>query len=189
MESAGKVTPRFVVHVQALLSAGNTGSAIEACRAGIVVYPWYGTGYWLLGKCLEAQGNAGAAHEQYQRAAAVLPGVAALKAALARTGGRTVEGPKVDMDALLVRLQQARRSKPPQAVENTPLVDISEPLGEQGIATVTLAEILAQQGKYREALEAYRRVIGQRPDDAGRHAARVAELEELLQRADKLREP
>jgi tetratricopeptide (TPR) repeat protein len=70
-----------------------------------------------------------------------------------------------------------------------PLVDISTPHGESSIVTVTLAEIYAKQGEYREALEAYRKLLQQCPDEAGRHAVRIAELERLLQGADKLRQP
>jgi tetratricopeptide (TPR) repeat protein len=182
------ISPRFVVHVLALLSAGKTENAISACRAGIARYPWYGTGYWLLGRCFEAYGDIAGANEQYRQTSARLPGVAAVQAAVERTLVQAVAGENVDVDAMLRSLQEARRSRVPQPGEDVPLVDISTPSGEHAIVTVTLAEIYAKQGKYREALDAYQRLIPQRPEDAGRHAVRIAELEELLQRADKLRE-
>jgi tetratricopeptide (TPR) repeat protein len=189
MANADENSPRFVVQVLALLSAGKTENAIAACRAGITGFPWYGTGYWLLGKCYEARGDRDAAREQYGEAAKRLPGNEAIRAALERTRVRATENAGEDVEAMLRRLQDARRPQLTPRVDESPLLDISVPNGETGIVTATLAEIYAQQGEYREALVAYKRLIQQRPDDAGRHAVRIAELEELLQRADKLREP
>lgn len=191
------ISPRFVVQATALLAAGNIDSAVEACRAGIARYPWYATGYWVLGKCYEAQGNSVAAAEQYAEVAARLPGVPSVKNAVERTRvpgsahavQKAEEG--TDVDALLRRLQEAKRPIPVSGASNgdTPFVDMSTPHGESSIVTVTLAEIYAKQGEYREALEAYRKLTQQRPDEAGRHAMRMAELERLLQRSDKLRQP
>ena len=195
MDGGEDISPRFVVQATALLGAGNIESAMEACRAGIARYPWYATGYWVLGKCYEAQGNLAAAGKQYGEVAARLPGVPSVKNAVERTRvpGSTPAvqrpGEGTDVDALLRRLQEAKRSILPASGTDTPLVDISTPHGESSIVTVTLAEIYAKQGEYREALDAYRKLIQQRPDEAGRHAIRVAELERLLQSADKLRQP
>jgi pentatricopeptide repeat protein len=66
---------------------------------------------------------------------------------------------------------------------------MAAPKSERSIVTVTLAEIYAKQGDYREAIEAYKKLIEQRPEDTGRHAVRMNELEKLLQGADKLRQP
>jgi tetratricopeptide (TPR) repeat protein len=189
------ISPRFVVQATVLLAAGNIERAVEACRAGIARYPWYATGYWVLGKCFEAQGNLTAAGEQYAEVAARLPDVPSVKLALERTrvpGTAPVvltaeEG--TDVDALLRRLQEAKRPIPTASGADTPFVDMSTPHGESSIVTVTLAEIYAKQGEYREAVEAYRKLVQQRPDEAGRHAMRIAELERLLQGTDKLRQP
>lgn len=189
------ISPRFVVHATAFLSAGNIERAIEACRAGIARYPWYATGYWVLGKCYEAQGSVVAAREQYLEVAARLPGVPAVKRAVERTGSAMIApvpaggNGETDVDQLLRKLQEAKRQMAASPTDDTPQVDISAVQGENAIVTVTLAEIYAKQGKSREALEAYRKLIQQRPDEAGRHAMRIAELELLLQGADKLRQP
>ncbi len=55
------------------------------------------------------------------------------------------------------------------------------------IVTPTLAEIYASQGEYDEAVEAYRMLIGQRPDEAERYEKRIAQLEQLkkLHQADQ----
>jgi tetratricopeptide (TPR) repeat protein len=195
MGEGGDISPRFVVHATAFLAAGKIERAIEACRAGIALYPWYATGYWVLGKCYEAQGSLVAAQEQYAEVARRLPGVPAVNSAVERTRsvlhGAVMGGEKTetDVDQLLRKLQEAKRQMSVLPGEDTPQVDISTPQGENAIVTKTLAEIYAQQGKYREACEAYRKIIQQRPDEAGRYAVRIAELEQLLQGPDKLRQP
>ena len=195
MPACPDVSPRFVVHAEALLSAGNIEAAIALCRAGVALYPWYATGYWVLGKCYEAHGSAAAACEQYTEVARRLPGVAAVQRALERASAMQEMKPgalaeqETDVEFILRRLQEAKRVVPPAATEDKPLVDMAAPKSERSIVTVTLAEIYAKQGDYREAIEAYKKLIEQRPEDAGRHAVRMNELEKLLQGADKLRQP
>lgn len=194
MAEAEDISPRFVVHATTLLTAGKNTEAAAACLAGIARYPWYTTGYWVLGKCYEAQGDLAAAHAQYLEVAKRLQGVPSVTDALERTHVAEAAAASrgaatgTDVDALLHMLQQAKRVIPPAPGPKTPLVDISAHQGEGPIVTVTLAEIYARQGEYREALEAYRKLIQQRPDEAGRLAERMAELEQLLQGADKLRQ-
>lgn len=54
------------------------------------------------------------------------------------------------------------------------------------IVTVTLAEIYATQGEYREAIEAYRALKMRRPAEAGRFDERIRELEELAEKMKPL---
>jgi tetratricopeptide (TPR) repeat protein len=189
MPAAEDISPRFVVQAIASLGAGKTESAIEICCAGISRYPRYATGYWVLGKCYEAQGKTAVANEQYRKVAALLPGIATVQAAIERTYVPTA-GPSVsDVESMLRTLQDARRLQTANRNGAQPTVDFSTPTGENRIITATLAEIYAGQGEYGAALEAYKQLIQQRPDDAGRHAERIAELEQLLQRTDKLGQP
>lgn len=60
------------------------------------------------------------------------------------------------------------------------------PGGPSKIVTATLAEIYANQGEYREAIDAYRKLLKERPVEAGRYEKRIAQLEELtrLQQAE-----
>jgi predicted Zn-dependent protease len=189
------ISPRFVVHAMALLSAGNVDAAAETCHAGITRYPWYATGYWVLGKCYEAQGNTAGAYEQYAEVAKRLSGVPAVQQSLERlsatlNGSRAeTAGRETDVDFILRRLKEAKRLVAPASGEEKPLVDISAPKGETSIVTVTLAEIYAKQGDYKEAIEAYKKLIRQRPDDTGRYAIRIAELELLLQSTENFRQP
>jgi tetratricopeptide (TPR) repeat protein len=48
------------------------------------------------------------------------------------------------------------------------------------IVTETLAEIYASQGQFREAIQAYKALAEQKPEDAQRFAERIAQLEELV---------
>jgi tetratricopeptide (TPR) repeat protein len=189
MPAAEDISPRFVVQVMAFLGAGKTDSAIEACRAGIARYPRYATGYWVLGKCYEVQGKAAAANEQYRKVAALLPGVVTVRVAVERTYVPSAGPSASDVESMLRTLQDARRLQAAHVQEAQSAADISTPRGESAIVSATLAEIYARQGEYGAALEAYKRLIQQRPDDAGRHAERIAELEQLLQRTDKFGQP
>jgi tetratricopeptide (TPR) repeat protein len=45
------------------------------------------------------------------------------------------------------------------------------------IVTVTLAEIYASQGEYREAIDAYRKLVERHPEEAVRYLQRLEELE------------
>jgi tetratricopeptide (TPR) repeat protein len=160
------------------------------------MYPWYATGYWVLGQCYERQGDPAAAHAQYLEVARRLQGIPSITSALERTKARGQlaatggESGGTDLEALMLKLQEAKRVIPPAGDHDSPSVDMSAPRqDEHPIVSVTLAEIYAKQGKYNEALEAYTQLVQQRPDEAGRHAERIAELKRLLQSADKLGQP
>jgi tetratricopeptide (TPR) repeat protein len=84
------------------------------------------------------------------------------------------------VDFLLKRLQDVKRSTPrPEPEERRQEEPPAAPPSGPKIVTATLAEIYANQGEYREAIEAYRKLLGQRPVDAERYAKRIAQLEEL----------
>jgi cytochrome c-type biogenesis protein CcmH/NrfG len=59
------------------------------------------------------------------------------------------------------------------------MTSIQENERQAEIVTVTLAEIYAAQGQFREAIAAYRKLMERRPDDAGRFGQRIVELEDL----------
>ncbi len=99
------------------------------------------------------------------------------------TGGATV-------DFLLERLRNARAATPPprnpeevQAEEDSR----TEPPAAPRIVTATLAEIYASQGQYKEAIDAYKRLREQHPEDAERYERRIAQLSDLtkLQHAEQ----
>ncbi len=81
---------------------------------------------------------------------------------------------------LLRRLQDVRKNAPQSAPRHQP---VEEPqtnaVAPSKIVTATLAEIYATQGEYKEAIEAYRKLVSQRPIEAERYVKRIAQLEEL----------
>jgi len=91
-------------------------------------------------------------------------------------------------DFLLQRLHESRRAAPPQPSITRP-IDGDEDRSAQPtvpkIVTATLAEIYANQGEYREAIEAYRKLRAQLPDSAERFDKRIHELEGKLQHSEQ----
>jgi len=80
---------------------------------------------------------------------------------------------------LLRRLQDVKKSVP-LATPDRPSEDVTSPAASPSkIVTATLAEIYATQGEYKEAIEAYRKLVSQRPIEAERYVKRIAQLEEL----------
>lgn len=89
---------------------------------------------------------------------------------------------------LLRRLQDVKKGIPQAAPENRgPEETVPPPMSPSRIVTATLAEIYATQGEYKEAIEAYKKLVNQRPIEAERYAKRIAQLEELgkLQQAEQ----
>jgi tetratricopeptide (TPR) repeat protein len=165
MEGEGERSPRFAERAAESLARGETAEAKRLCQTGVERFPWYATGHLVLGRCYETAGHYRAASGCYRQVLQILPGLVVAEEALARVSGRPDEG-ESGVDFLLRQLGQVRK-----------------------IVTATLAEIYARQGEYREAVEAYRTLIRQRPEDAWRFADRLAELERLLQGAHKLSQP
>ena len=87
---------------------------------------------------------------------------------------------------LLRRLQDVKKNVP-LTVPDRPSEDMSSrPATPSKIVTATLAEIYATQGEYKEAIDAYRKLVSQRPIEAERYVKRITQLEELsrLQQAE-----
>lgn len=81
---------------------------------------------------------------------------------------------------LLRRLQDVQKTAPRNAPEDTAPGEAQAPsVSPSKIVTATLAEIYATQGEYQEAIEAYKKLVSQRPVEAERYAKRIAQLEEL----------
>jgi tetratricopeptide (TPR) repeat protein len=91
-------------------------------------------------------------------------------------------------DFLLRRLQEVKKTAPRTPFEQRRSEESGGPaVAPSKIVTATLAEIYATQGEYGEAIEAYKKLITQRPIEAERYAKRIAQLEELskLQQAEQ----
>ncbi|MCC6398086.1 MAG: tetratricopeptide repeat protein [Bacteroidetes bacterium] len=208
MADGEKIVPRFGVRAAELLARGDVAAALSFCLGGTKKFPEYATGFLLLGRCYEKLGRPLEAATQYQRVDQLVPGLACVAEALRRLSGGDASpepgaaGPgETSIDFMLRQLQMAKPRKgiaAPAAMLNEDAAHSFPPEtppdrpGREGstphFTTVTLAEIYAQQGEYRAAVEAYRTLIQQRPDDAGRYRERLEALERLLQGVDKLGE-
>lgn len=81
---------------------------------------------------------------------------------------------------LLRRLQDVKKTAPRTTSEaGSGEETAAQPVSPNKIVTATLAEIYATQGEYHEAIEAYKKLVQQRPLEAERYTKRIAELEEL----------
>lgn len=93
------------------------------------------------------------------------------------------------VDFLLKQLQEAKKAAgSSQSVNEGESKEKDAQTSERTskIVTATLAEIYANQGEYREAIDAYKKLLKERPVEAGRYEKRIAQLEELtrLQQAE-----
>ncbi len=184
------IEPRFAERAAGLLDRGDVPAALSVLLAGVKAYPAYATAHVLLGQCYERLGKPQEAAQQLAMVRALVPGLAAAAPGLRESGT-----PESGVDFMLRQLSQAKlRPGMMPAVHGEPA---AHPEGEHEnaaadaavpIVSATLAEIYADQGRYREAMEAYNRLAQQRPAEAGRYRERLAELEKLLQGVDKLGE-
>ena len=87
---------------------------------------------------------------------------------------------------LLRRLQDVKKTAPRTDPDSLAGEEPQPQITPSKIVTATLAEIYATQGEYKEAIEAYRKLVSQRPVETERYEKRIAQLEELskLQQAD-----
>ena len=178
------ISPSFARVALEQLNAGDSRAALATCLEGTSKFPWYATGNLVLGKCYDALGQAAEALRAYQNALASLPDSKALRTLVSEMEGRqkgTEPQKPSDMEGLIQQLQQAKRIVP-----STDIVKYQEPMlppteGSRNlIVTETLAEIYAMQGEYREAINAYRKLLQQRPENIEKYEKRLEELEKLL---------
>jgi tetratricopeptide (TPR) repeat protein len=83
------------------------------------------------------------------------------------------------VDFLLKRLQESKTHSQPVAGRSVSEEEPAPAPGANKIVTATLAEIYANQGEYKEAIEAYKKLAERRPKEAERYERRIAQLEEL----------
>lgn len=201
------ISPWFARRAAERLAAGNAAEAVRLCVEGIGEYPWYATGAYILGKCYEHLGRRAEAIMEYRQACALAPDARVIIEALARVerleqnafeefavrqitvlsrapgsvgfeeylageGGAAENSAEfLRKQAETARREEARPGNAKEEAQSTPL--------SPRIVTVTLAEIYAAQGEYREAVEAYRILLQRRPEEAEGFQKRIRELEGL----------
>ncbi len=215
-----EVDPSFArVAAQHLLD-GDIHRAVDLCTRGIAAFPRYATGYFVLGKCYESLGRTVESLVEYRRALSILPDNSEVQLLVkhaeekeqkefqkfAKEQEKKLDGKKETVpveqflakqpaaeesaiEYLAKRLQDVKRMKPETSSASEP--DAVEPGNELRFVTVTMAEIYASQGAYREGIKAYREILDQRPEEKERYEKRIRELEELQtnQREKKLEGP
>ena len=189
MPDAAHIGPRFAERAADLLDRGDVPAALSLLLAGTTLYPAYATAHLLLGLCYERLGKKQEAGQRFNRVRHLVPGLPG-RAGVSTHG----EDDESGVDFMLRQLEHVKvRPDPVTAVpaDHEQQQDIVAP--DKADATVpivsaTLAEIYAQQERYREAVDAYSRLVQQRPAEAGRYRERLEELERLLKGVDKLGE-
>ena len=178
------ISPSFAKVALEQLNAGSPRAALDICLEGIARFPWYATGNLVLGKCYDALGKPSEALHAYRDALASLPDSKALQNLVTESenrANRAGDAKAGDMEGIIQQLQEAKRIVP-----SADIVKYQEPLvpsleGPRSlIVTETLAEIYAMQGEYREAIDAYRKLLQQRPENIEKYEKRLEELEKLL---------
>lgn len=209
MATAGPagISPWFARRAAERLASGDTADAVRLCTEGVAEYPWYATGAYILGRCFEHLGRIAEAIMEYRRASILAPDSRVVRDALARAEQRdrhafeayaaqqinalkrpsgsvgfeeyvAGEGGAAEGSADFLRKQaDAARHEDARAGAGKDTADVPSP--SPRIVTVTLAEIYAAQGEYREAVEAYRILLQRRPDEAEGFHRRIRELEIL----------
>ena len=202
-------SPFFARVASAYLVQGKTVRAMEMCVPGLKAFPNYATGHLILGRCYEVLGRTVEAMLEYRRALKALPDNPALQklmkeieqhekeafAVFAEERSRKLAERKDSLSVeeylseeptekestvefLLKRLQVAKRAaaerEPAATTEGKPGTTTSS-----FIVTPTLAEIYASQGEFDAAIDAYRRLVVQRPQETERYEKRILQLEQF----------
>ena len=214
--NSAHISPSFAREAVEHLQEGDTQRALALCLAGTTAYPDYATGHFILGKCYEACNRMTDALREYHLALHTLPDNPTLQLLVKSAEGKkrtesqkpiteadmlaenTTGKPPTDnlpdqpstkeestIEYLARRLQDAKRINP-----NSSTIPDSLPLGNERsakIVTPTVAEIYVTQGQYSEAINAYRELAKQHPEERSRYTKRIDELEQLmtLQRKEK----
>jgi Flp pilus assembly protein TadD len=188
MSGAADIGHRFAERAAEHLDRGDVPAALSLLLAGVKLYPAYATAHMLLGSCYERLGKKQEAEQQYAQVRQLVPGLPVGDGI--KTYGAE-EGNSVDF--MLRQLQSVKNRHEPGAEvpadgdEQKDAAALPEPADATvPFVSVTLAEIYAHQGRYREAVNAYSRLVQQRPTEAGRYRDRIAELEKLLQGVNEL---
>lgn len=204
-------SPFFARVASAYLKQGKTMQALELCVQGLKMFPNYATGHLVLGQCYEALGRTIEAMLEYRRALKALPDNMMLQKLMRDIEEREKEAFKAFAEERARKLAERKDSlsveeylsEEPTEKESTvefllkrlQVARQAAPGSEQGpsttatttIVTPTLAEIYASQGEYEAAIDAYRKLAVQRPQEVERYEKRIAQLEQLrkLKQADQ----
>jgi tetratricopeptide (TPR) repeat protein len=205
-------SPSFARLASHYLKEGEVQKAVDICLEGLKHYQTYGTAHLVLGKCYQSLGRNIEAMLEYRWALKSMPDNPTVQQLLRHVEQREqesfrtfseeraqklkdrkgtlsfekyVEEEKKESttDFLLRRLQDVKKPVPQMKSEPDSAEELqTSNVTPSKIVTATLAEIYATQGEYKEAIEAYQKLVNQRPIESERYAKRIAQLEELSRR-------
>jgi len=189
--AANPRSPLFARLASCRLKEGRTQEAIDLCVEGLKTYPDYSTAHLVLGECYEALGRNVEALLEYRRVLKAVPDNFRVKSLLEKAERREQESFKAFAEervrTLNVKkgtlslegfLSDTKTPEPGGRSEDEPEAAMPG-AGSNKIVTPTLAEIYASQGEYREAIEAYKRLLKERPMESQHFSRRIVELEDL----------
>jgi tetratricopeptide (TPR) repeat protein len=185
---AVSIRPSFCRQVIEYLAQGKNDLAHEICRKGVASFPRYTTGHLLLGKTYEMLGRYVEAVLEYKYVLRTLPGNETIQGLL-----QGVEQKEADAFEEYAKKQERMLGEKRTAVTldafltDPPVAPAPKPSTTATVrfVTQTLAEIYASQGEYGEAIQAYRKLMEQRPQDAQRYSERMIELEAMARAAEQ----
>ena len=192
------VDPDFARAASSLLASGDVQGALTLAQSGTETYPRYATGFYVLGRSLEASGNLLEAAVALRSACRLAPDASVLRDALARIESAqdpayqesaapkppepVAETPRADdLEKIAKELTEAPRGFPVEAAavpEPPPVEEHDDPSAL--LASATLAEIYVKQGQLTEAVRTYRVLIDRDADGTAKYGERLEELENQL---------
>jgi tetratricopeptide (TPR) repeat protein len=198
------VSPFFAREAARLFDRGELTEALHVCEQGRERYPWYATASLIMGRCYEELGRTAEAILEYHRILETLPDSKIARVRLDHMENRERTEFQAFVEQQEETLKKEKNSRtfedfiregggesaveflvkksqnpPPATASARPVTTVQENERQAEIVTVTLAEIYAAQGQFREAIAAYRKLMERRPGDAGRFGKRIVELEDL----------
>ncbi len=188
----------FVPLAEAYRQIGLLDDALEAARLGTVMLPHFSPGFSTMGRILGQMGRLDESMSAYARALSIDRQSQSALVGLSRL--HLIRG---ERDQARKILQQAQEFHPEdqkisdmlialdlprpwaeikqativQEQVSSPATDTDEPA--EPIATATLAEIYVKQGLLEKALDVYRGILAQSPDNESAHK-RITQIQELL---------
>lgn len=176
----------FARHAVARLEEGVPAEATTLCLEGTRAFPWYATGFLVLGHAYARQDRRQESLLAYRNALALQPDNPHLQglirdvehqeeaeyAAFAADQERRLAGPAAEV-ALEDYLRGDESGVSPEPSPVSP---------EAPFVTPTLAEIYANQGEFNEAINTYQKLAERRPEQEVRFRERIKQLRDLAQK-------
>lgn len=196
-------SPLFARVANSLLNESNITEAIEILKRGIDNYPDYPTAYFILAVAYAYAGNEIDAKESISKGSSFLHSVSteefyyqkinsiisernSLNKIKTPTFSENVTETKVEpeekiedqLDLLAEKLTNAKiKYNPEEKKDESP--ETPEYKGSK-IASDTLAGIYISQNNYKEAISVFKELIKKNPDKADYYAAKIAELQNII---------